>query len=267
MLNAERKEDTGSEAGAVQLPLSYGSYLRVPELLSLQTPLGPADARDEMLFIVSQQVQELWFKLILHDMRFAIDSMLAGQLLEALPLLQRVNQTMRLLGDEVAILETMPPQEFHKFRGVLSAASGFESVQFRELELASGLREQTFLKLIEKHMDVEELWLRWPQSLHDAFLAALSPLSSDPVEAVMLVYREAAQHGALFLVAEALSEYEVLFNGWRYHHVKLVERTIGDRAIGTAGSSGAGYLGKTLGYRFFPELWEARNRLTEAASS
>ena len=90
-------------------------------------------------------------------------------------------------------------------------------------------------------------------------LAALHP---DPVAALVCVYGTPAAHPELFLLAEALSEYEVYFQEWRFHHVKLVERVIGDRSPGTAGSAGSGYLGKTLTYRFFPELWEARNRLT-----
>lgn len=269
MLNAEYS--TGSSASASeeapQLPLTYGSYLRVPALLSLQTPLGPPDAHDEMLFIVSQQVQELWFKQILYDLHRVIGALTSGQILSAVHLLARINEIVRLLGEEVGILESMPPQEFHKFRGVLSSASGFESLQFRELEMASGLREHTFLKLIEKHMDLPELFSRWPESLHDAFLGCLAAISPDPVDALVTIYREPEQHGELFLLAEALSQYEVLFSEWRFHHIKLVERTLGDRGMGTAGSAGAGYLGKTLGYRFFPELWEARNRLTELTST
>lgn len=263
MLDAER---AGPGAISPQLPLTYGSYLRVPDLLSLQVLLGPADAPDEMLFIISQQVQELWFKQILHDLRIAIDKMGAHDLPGALHLFKRINGILRVLCDEVRVLETLPPQEFQRFRNVLSSSSGFESLQFRELEMASGLREPTFLKLIAKHVDLDDLWARWPRSLHDAFLDLLSALSNEPAAAVVEIYNNAAEHGALFLLAEALSEYEVLFNEWRYHHIKLVERTIGDRSMGTAGSAGAGYLGKTLGYRFFPELWEARNLLSSAAT-
>lgn len=263
MLEAER---TGPGITPAPLPLTYGSYLRVPDLLALQTPLGPPDAYDEMLFIISQQVQELWFKQILHDLRLVIGKMDTGELPGALYLLRRINSILRVLGDEVRVLQTLPPQEFQRFRHVLSSSSGFESVQFRELELASGLNDPTFLKLIERHIDVADLRSLWPRSLHAAFLALLSPLASDPAAAVVRIYNHASEYGELFLVAEALSEYEVLFNEWRFHHVKLVERTIGDRSMGTAGSAGAGYLGKTLGYRFFPELWEARNKLSDQAT-
>ena len=266
MLDAEHTESKPAHDTGPQLPLSYGSYLRVPELLELQTRLGPQDAHDEMLFIITQQAQELWFKQILHDLGAVIGSLGGGDIPRALHLLGRINTIMRVVGQEVTILETMPPPEFHRFRHVLSPASGFESLQFRELELASGLREPTFIKLIERHISVPELWERWPKSLHDAFLEQLEPLASDPVDAVVEVYSHPERHGYLFLLCEAMSEYEVQFSLWRFHHVKLVERAIGDRAMGTAGSAGAGYLGKTLGYRFFPELWEARNRLSALAS-
>ncbi len=264
MLDVERP-DHSHTSPQPQLPLTYGSYLHVPELLSLQTPLGPPEAADEMLFIVSQQVQELWFKQILFDLRHVITMLEGSEVLPALHLLGRINMILRLLGAEVAILETMPPPEFQRFRHVLSSSSGFESHQFRELEMASGLREPTFLKLIEKHVNISDLWRRWPRSLHEAFLDRIAPLAPEPVEAVVEIYSRPRQHGELFLLAEALSEYEVRFSEWRFHHIKLVERTIGDRSMGTAGSAGAGYLGKTLGYRFFPELWEARNRLSEGA--
>ena len=259
MLNVEQ---AGPAQGAHDLPLTYGSYLRVPELLSLQTPLGPSDAHDEMLFIIVQQVQELWFKQILFEMHRTIASLDNGDIMGALHLLKRINAIMRVLGDEVDVLAAMPPYDFGRFRNVLSASSGLESVQFRELEYASGLREPTLLKIIEKHMDVQQFRSAWPRSLHDAFCGLLAEVNEDVVAAVVEIYSKSSLYPHLFMLAETLSEYEVLFCQWRFLHVKLVERTIGDNMPGTAGSSGAGYLGKTLGYRFFPELWAARNILT-----
>jgi len=164
------------------------------------------------------------------------------------------------------VLETMPPQEFHEFRHVLTSSSGFESEQFRELELASGLNDATFLKLIEKHMDMAKLRSLWPRNLRDAAYRPLAEVDRDVTEATVRVYTEPRRYSELYMLCEALTEYEVLFSEWRFHHVKLVERTIGDRSVGTAGSTGAGYLGKTLGYRFFPELLDARNRMTARAS-
>jgi tryptophan 2,3-dioxygenase len=244
-------------------PLSYGSYLRVPELTSLQTPLGDPPVHDEMLFIIVQQAQELWFKQILWDLRETIRALRKDDLFEAIRLLQRSVRILRVVSQEAQILATMPPSAFHGFRHVLSPASGFESHQFRELELASGLDDPTFLKLLDKHLGLERLRVEWPESLSDAVNAALGrAFSAGPTDSWTEVYDDPARYPVWFELAEALSEYEVYFAEWRFHHIKLVERSIGDHVPGTAGSSGAGYLGKTLGYKFFPELWEARNRVT-----
>lgn len=243
-------------------PLTYGSYLRVPELLALQSLLSLPTVHDEMLFIVVQQAQELWFKQVLYELQTIIALLDEGDLLDAARLITRVNAIFDVLGTEVDILATMPPLEFGRFRGVLSTSSGFESEQFRELELASGLDDPTFFKVIDKYMDGAALRARWPRTLAGAFRDVLARLNPDPVAALVCVYGTPAAHPELFLLAETLSEYEVRFQEWRFHHVKLVERVIGDRSPGTAGSAGSGYLGKTLTYRFFPELWEARNRLT-----
>ena len=260
MLKVEQQETTHGDGPAA--PLNYADYLRVPEILSLQTPLGPPDAHDEMLFIILQQVQELWFKQILHELKSIIPLLDNGDILGAVRLINRVNAIVRVLADEVGVLEMMPPQEFARFRHVLTPASGFESEQFRELEFASGLREPSLLKLIERHLDIERFRADWPVSLREAFVSLLAKVDPDPVQALVQVYGKNGVYPLLFTLAEALSDYEIEFSLWRFHHVKLVERAIGDNMPGTAGSSGAGYLGKTLGYRFFPELWAARNALT-----
>ncbi len=259
MLKDEPKVGSIEQAGE---PLSYGAYMHVPELLSLQRPLGSPPVPDEMLFIIVQQSQELWFRQLLYDIPRVISALQSDDLAAATRLLSRCCRILRVLGEEVAVLETMPPQEFKRFRHVLSPSSGFESEQFRELEFAGGLREASLLRLIEKRMDSAGMQARWPVSLHDAFLGRLARLTADPAEAVVQIYSHPAEFPQLYDLVEALSEYEVLFSEWRFHHVKLVERAIGDRSMGTAGSSGAGYLGRTLQYRFFPELWEARNRIT-----
>jgi tryptophan 2,3-dioxygenase len=240
--------------------------LRVPDLLALQALVSSPQRHDEMLFIVVQQVQELWFKQILFEFDHVISLMGRGELVEATRLLRRANLIMDLLAREAGILETMHPADFLHFRGILSTASGFESEQFRELEYASGLREAPFLNVLDKHMDpqaVDAIRERWPISVRDAFLSTLTEIESDPTEALVRVYAEPESHPHHFMLAEALSEYELLFQSWRFAHVKLVERTIGSRTTGTAGSAGHGYLARTLQYRFFPELWEARNRLSE----
>jgi tryptophan 2,3-dioxygenase len=264
--NMLEDEHQMSSDGSTQPPLTYAAYLRVPQLLSLQTLLSTPQAHDEMLFIVVQQVQELWFKQLLHELRAVVNQLDSGELGEAVRLLQRVNRILRTVSEEVALLQTMLPQEFQEFRHVLVTSSGFESEQFRELELASGLQDPTFLKLMSKHLDLETFQARWPRNLYNTYCDLLASVDPDPVRAIVRVYTNGGQYRQLFELSEALSEYEVLFSQWRFQHIKVVERTIGDRSPGTAGSSGAGYLGRTLSYRFFPELWEARNRMTAQAS-
>jgi tryptophan 2,3-dioxygenase len=247
-------------------PQTYGSYLKVPELLGLQSVVSNPARHDELLFIIVQQVQELWFKQILAEFAVVIRLIGEGDLVEATRLLRRANLIMEHVTGEVGVLETMHPADFLHFRGILATASGFESEQFRELEYASGLREPPFLNVLEKHMEPQardEIKGRWPLSLREALLEALAGLNQDPVEALAIVYGAPGEHPHHFMLAEALSEYEMRFVSWRLAHLKVVERTIGTRTQGTAGSAGSGYLARTLGYRFFPELWEARNRLSE----
>jgi tryptophan 2,3-dioxygenase len=263
MLNGELKSGEAQLRGE---PLTYGSYLRVPELLSLQTPLGDPPVHDEMLFIIVQQAQELWFKQVLHELHTIVQELQERDVLEAVRLITRVNRIVLAVASEVDILALMPPREFHRFRHVLTPSSGFESHQFRELEFASGLDDPTFLKLMDKYIGLDDLKRRWPVTLHDAAYALLGEVSNDPTEAWALVYNERERYPEMFALAEVLSEYEIAFSEWRFRHIKLVERTIGDHVPGTAGSSGAGYLAKTLQYRFFPELWEARNSVTQMNS-
>src|SRR6266487_2725465 len=125
--------------------LSYGTYLKVPELLSLQRLLSDPPAHDELLFIVVHQVYELWFKELLFELETARDRMFSREAAGAVHLLRRAHGIERLLVEQVAVLETMTPQDFLEFRSNLSPASGFQSVQFRELEFVSGLKQRGFL--------------------------------------------------------------------------------------------------------------------------
>lgn len=247
---------------AEPVPLTYGSYLRIPELLDLQTPLAVPLVPDEMLFIIGQQAQELWFKQILLDLQGVITLLQHNALLEASRLLDRVNRILKLLAAEAELLETLPPVQFAEMRGALQSASGLESQQFRELELASGLRDVSYLRMVERIVDVPEILARWPVSLHDALVATLPNEGADPTDALHELYRNPAANIVLYDLAEAFSEYELRFREWRFQHMQLVERIIGGRSAGTGGSAGSTYLGHTLQYRFFPELWAARDRLT-----
>ena len=109
--------------------LSYGEYLRVPELLDLQSPLGQPPVHDEMLFIVLQQAQELWFKQILHELHAVVSFLERKELSAAVRLLHRVNGIVAVLRAEVEVMETISPVEFQRFRHLLTPSSGFESKQ------------------------------------------------------------------------------------------------------------------------------------------
>src|SRR5712691_6888496 len=145
------KDEPGHSDQDEREQLSYGTYLRVPELLSLQTPLGDPPVHDELLFIIVQQVQELWFKQMLYELHAIVQLLQERNIPDAIRLLTRVNRIVRAVASEVDILAMMPPREFHGFRRVLTPSSGFESHQFRELELASGLNDPTFLRLMDKY--------------------------------------------------------------------------------------------------------------------
>lgn len=245
--------------------LTYGSYLRVPQLTNLQRPLADPSVHGEMFFVIGQQVQELWFKQILFELREIIRLASEGSINEAARLLDRVNRIVGVLCQETELLQTLPPVEFKSFRPMLSTASGFESEQFRELEWASGLRDAHVERLVSLFPHGADLKSRWPVSLREVMCGSLSRLELETVTAIEALYDGSARDPSLFAWVESLSEYELRIVEWRFHHLKVVERVIGTRSPGTGGSSGGGYLSRTLDYRFFPELWEARNRLSARA--
>lgn len=247
--------------------LTYGSYLCVPQLTKLQRPLAQPAVRGEMFFIIGQQVQELWFKQILYDVGEVIRLIDEDALFDAARLLDRINRIMAVLSAETELLQTLPPAEFKSFRPMLSTASGFESEQFRELEWASGLRAAPVRRLISRLEHGEDILVRWPRSLRDMLCSSVILVDSDPVVALAALYAGTAHQPELLALADGLSEYEIRFSEWRFHHLKVVERVIGNRSPGTGGSAGSTYLGHTLDYRFFPELWEARNRVSSAAAA
>lgn len=237
--------------------LSYGSYLKVPELLDLQVRLS--EEHDELLFIAVHQAFELWFKVILYELEAARDAIGADDVARAVHLLRRVRAIERLLVEQLDVLETMTPQDFLAFRSQLAPASGFQSVQFREIEFISGLKDRAYLDRVEATDEERarmERRLSEP-SLWDAFEGFRERHGA---VALIAIYRESARHADLFDLAEALLDHDEAFALWRMRHVLMVEREIGAKP-GTGGSSGARYLRSTLGKRFFPALWEVRSEL------
>ncbi len=251
--------------------LTYGTYLRVAELLDLQHPVSTPPHHDEMLFILIHQVYELWFKQVLHELDAAIVHLDNDNLLHVSKGFRRVRAIQRILESQVDVLETMPPQDFNAFRDGLNPASGFQSTQFREMEFLCGLRgNESYLRHLEPTAPERERLERrmrertLPDALkdflvrhgfavgtHDEYLAALRT-----------IYEHEEKHYGLYMLLEDLIDFDEKFVLWRSRHVLMVERMIGMKP-GTGGSLGATYLRTTLSRRFFPELWEVRTALGE----
>lgn len=257
--------------------VTYGRYLKIDELLSLQQPRDEVE-HDETLFIVIHQVYELWFKVVLHELDYC-GTLLGGRdTPRAQHTLKRVLTILKVMVSQLDILETMTPTEFLTFRERLDSASGFQSDQFRALEFALGKKSrdavERFADGSRARADLEERWSA--PTLWDALLGYLSSEGYDVPEAVLdrdvtepIVSSEALQAILVELYrndarnAELCERFVDLDEGiqeWRYRHVKMVERTIGMKP-GTGGSAGSGYLRTTLNRPLFPDLWEIRARL------
>ncbi|MCA1823700.1 MAG: tryptophan 2,3-dioxygenase [Mycobacteriales bacterium] len=255
----------GEEGGR----LSYNGYLRVPELLAQQVPQSDPLAHDELLFITVHQVYELWFKELLHELEAARDAMLAGDAYTPRHLLQRCHVIERVLIEQVAVLETMTPQDFLAFRSLLAPASGFQSVQFRELEFLSGAGDPGFVDRLRDIGEDERARLKRrlaEPTLWGAFCALLEarglPMGDELArrESLLTVARNRTPYGDLWDVSEALVTHDEMAVQWRMRHVDMAERQIGTKS-GTAGSSGGPYLRSRLAMRYYPELWELRTYL------
>jgi len=249
--------------------LTYGEYLAVPELISLQRLRSDPPVHDELLFIVVHQAYELWFKQLIFELETVRDRMFEGDAVRGRHYLTRIHAIERVLIEHIEVLESMSPQDFLEFRSLLSPASGFQSAQFREVEFLSGLKQRGYLNdlaaspdelaRLAKRLDEPTVW--------DGFVALLERegLEMPPddetrrLETLLRVARE-PELVAVFGLAEGLLDHDEAFAQWRYHHVLMVEREIGAKQ-GTGGSSGVEYLRRTLDKRFFPELWGLRSHL------
>jgi len=260
---------TGRSFGEEGGQLTYGGYLQLDELLALQVPQADPPAHDELLFITVHQVYELWFQQLLYELETVRDAMLAGETWRARHLLRRVHAIERLLITQVDILETMTPQDFLEFRANLAPASGFQSVQYRELEFLSGCKDRAFLARFRSISATQRARLERrlaEPSLWDAFLHLLAsrglPAGTDEqiLESLRVVAGDRAAHDDLWQLAEDLLTHDELAGLWRARHVVMVERQIGTKS-GTGGSTGAPYLRKRVPLRYFPLLWELRDHL------
>ena len=264
--------------GTTDRAVTYGSYLRVDDLLSLQQPRSTGPEHDELLFIVIHQVYELWFKELLHELDRVRQLLTADDTHRAQHTLKRILTILKVLVAQLDILETMTPLEFMSFRARLEAASGFQSDQFRQIEFVLGAKsDRSIRRFPEQSRARMALERRYREpSLWDAFLHYLAregyavpdshlsrdvtvPAEASPViqEILITVYRRDPKNAEL---CERLVDLDEGMQEWRYRHVKMVERTIGAKT-GTGGSTGAEYLRNTVGRNLFPDLWEIRARL------
>jgi tryptophan 2,3-dioxygenase len=249
VLNAHRPDADGRRE------ITYPSYLELDALLALQHPQSSPEHPDELLFIVVHQASELWFKVILHELETLVGRMDGDDALGALAQVKRVNALTRIVTDQLAALETLPPQHFAQFRGYLGTSSGSQSAQFRAIEAASGLRDPHFMQALEEHGEIPPVVRR--ALARPTLQATFEGMLARRGVSLEATYRD-EPHRDLQMLAEGLLEYEQSFSLWRFLHVQLVERIIGPVTGGTGGTLGARYLQRTVNQRFFPNLWAVR---------
>jgi len=260
------------------MELTYNNYLKIDELLNLQQLQSEPEEHDEMLFIIIHQTYELWFKQVLHEFEKLRQNLTAGDTWSAAKTMRRNLSILKTMVAQIDILETITPLEFESFRGFLDGASGFQSVQFREVEILCGKRSPHMLKAHENNpayikrlkvrMEEQTLWecfckylqkknyeAKMPERKNDhGLLYDSSPHNQQILLDIMRNNQEVA------LLCELMVDFDEGMQEWRYRHVKMVERTIGNKS-GTGGSSGVDYLKSTLHKRIFPDLWEIRTEI------
>jgi tryptophan 2,3-dioxygenase len=261
--------------------ITYGGYLQLDTLLSAQQPLSQPPHHDEMLFIVQHHVSELWMKLLIHELKAAVVHLQVDDINACLKILARVKQVQRQLFEQWAVLETLTPSEYLEFRGVLGPSSGFQSLQYRQIEFLLGNKNAEMLKVFA-HDSAAQAKLREvleAPGLYDEFLRYLARHGhAVPAElldrdwtkayqrnqallpALKRIYEGRAEFWSEYQMCEQLVDVEESFQLWRFRHMKTVERIIGHRR-GTGGSSGVSFLQKALELEFFPELLEVRTVL------
>jgi tryptophan 2,3-dioxygenase len=258
--------------------LTYATYLHLDQLLQLQQPRSSPPEHDEMLFIVAHQAYELWFKLQLHELEKVRGDLAAGHLYGAIATFKRTRTIMKVMVEQVDILETLTPMSFGSFRDRLDTASGFQSAQFREFEFLLGYKRAAMLRFHPPDTPAHEQLTRRlnEPSVVDAFYTFLASrgvtipaelrqrdptLPTEPNEVVeegiLRLYRSEPELEILF---ELMTDFDEGFQEWRYRHIKLVERTIGSKK-GTGGSLGVEFLKQSLFLPVFPDLWAIRHKL------
>jgi tryptophan 2,3-dioxygenase len=260
------------------MSLTYAGYLHLPELLKLQQPRSEPPEHDEMIFIVTHQVYELWFKLQLHELDKIKRDFRSDHLHGAIATFKRVRTIMKVMVEQIDILETMTPRSFSSFRDRLETASGFQSSQFREFEFTLGYKRADMLRYQTSDTPAYDGLLRRlnEPSVYDCFYnfleqhgvvipselrgrdSTLPAVANEAVaDGILGLYKTQPDMEILF---ELMTDFDEGFQEWRYRHIKLVERTIGGKH-GTGGSLGVEFLKQSLFHPVFPDLWAIRHKL------
>jgi tryptophan 2,3-dioxygenase len=259
------------------MALTYAEYLEIDKLLKLQNPRSSPAEHDELLFIVIHQVYELWFRLLLHESDRLKTSLSGGDLFSTFETLKRMRMTMKTLVAQLDILETMTPLSFSSFRDRLDTASGFQSSQFRELEFAFGYKRAALMGPNSHTPKTEELKRRFeersvmdhfydflllrgvkiPEVLRSKNVTEPTQPSEELQNELLSLYKQRSELVTLF---ELMLDFDEGLQEWRYRHIKMVERTIGQK-YGTGGSPGIEFLKGTLFRPLFPDLWAIRHRM------
>ncbi len=263
----------------VMSELNYGSYLRIPELLSLQQLLSNPAHHDEMFFIIVHQTAELWFKDLLHETGSFVKTLEQGVVSQSLKLLKRMTAILDLQVKQINMLATLTPVEFAGFRDHLRPASGFQSFQFRKIEFSFGVRHPFFLKFFASQPELAEQLasIMAKPSVYDILLKTLHTNGfsmpsavlnrdfseeyvshPDVAKALATVYEQPGDSYHWVLLFEALLDFDEKYLQWKNTHILMVARTIGAQP-GTGGSSGLEFLRGRAHLRFFPELWDLRS--------
>ena len=260
---------------------SYGDFLELKSLLSLQKTFQDPAEPDELLFVIIHQVSELWLKLIHHQLVEVRRFLQQDDFGPAMKNIDRIKAIQRQLIGAWETLLTMTPADYMKFRDALGNSSGFQSYGYRQVEFILGNKDSATLDVHRHDPEVMEMLnaaLTKP-SLYDEVIALLSrqgfdvppelldrdfskPYSGDPrIVAIWVeIYKHTAKYWDLYALAEKLMDVESLFQRWRFDHATAVERVIGMQP-GTGGSSGVAFLKKALELKFFHDLYDMRAEL------
>lgn len=260
------------------MALTYGQYLKLETLLESQQPMSAPAEHDELLFIIIHQTYELWFKQLLHELDKVCRDFDNGDLFGAIATFKRARTIMKTLVGQLDILETMTPMSFSSFRDRLETSSGFQSAQFREFEFLLGYKRPDMMKpaasdargapLMTKRLEEPSVTDHFYTFLAKQGATIPSSVTQAPVtestvpsEAVQdEIYRLYKDRPELAILFELMTDFDEGLQEWRYRHVKVVERTIGNKQ-GTGGSLGVDFLKRSLFLSVFPDLWAVRHRL------